>query len=80
MNKASPAVVAASALAGRICSPSFLENVTVSFSSKVDIIETESLSSPRILISEENSLQPGFPSTIEGQAIFCDSDNINTDG
>jgi homoaconitate hydratase len=33
--------------------------------------------------SEEESLTeilPGFPEKVEGEIIFCDSDNINTDG
>lgn len=33
--------------------------------------------------SEEESLTeilPGFPEKVEGEIVFCDSDNINTDG
>lgn len=33
--------------------------------------------------SEEESLTeilPGFPETVEGEIVFCDSDNISTDG
>jgi homoaconitate hydratase len=72
---ASPAVVAASAVAGKIVSPfdvveESLEKsisvpqqsaVTTSSSSTVDILE-------------------GFPETISGEIVIVDADNLNTDG
>ena len=72
---ASPAVVAASAVAGKITSPFDVDehqpersivmpekkSVTATSSSTVDILE-------------------GFPETIEGEIVFVDADNLNTDG
>ncbi|SYZ72838.1 Aconitase A [Candidatus Zixiibacteriota bacterium] len=69
---ASPAVVAASAIAGKIDYPG-------SFG--------RSLPHGEIKISERPPSEPGevkiiegFPSTIEGDIIFCHQDNLNTDG
>ncbi len=72
---ASPAVVAASAVAGKITSPFDVEEqqpersiampekkpITTTSSSAVDILD-------------------GFPETIEGEILFVDADNLNTDG
>jgi homoaconitate hydratase len=72
---ASPAVVAASAVAGKIVSPFEIQEhqpersievpqskpIVTSFSSTVEILE-------------------GFPETIEGEIVFVDADNLNTDG
>lgn len=69
---ASPAVVAASAIAGKITYPGewqatlplgrFMENeLPARPSRKIEII-------------------PGFPQTISGEIIFCPKDNMNTDG
>ncbi|KAK3498925.1 putative homoaconitase precursor [Neurospora hispaniola] len=113
---ASPEVVAASALKGKIAGPGWyqkpegVEKVIIgegngvveqdkamSIEDALDkiIAEAESLianaeagltpestsSSPSS--SEEESLTeilPGFPEAISGEIIFCDADNINTDG
>lgn len=69
---ASPAVVAASAVAGKICGPN-----------KYDFVELKST----IRISEKRKkekiiakLLKGFPKQITGEALFCPQDNLNTDG
>jgi len=69
---ASPAVVAASAVAGKICGPN-----------KYDLVELKST----IQISEKTKkektiakLLKGFPKQIRGEAVFCPQDSLNTDG
>ncbi len=69
---ASPAVVAASALAGKIVGPA-----------KYDSIET--IGSIEVLPRSEapkdkNAILPGFPERLEGEIVFCHQDNLNTDG
>ncbi len=69
---ASPAVVAASALAGYITAPDELSPTeisgTVHSNPKVD----QTVTAAPIL--------EGFPKVIEGDIIFCHQDNLNTDG
>ncbi|KAK5655327.1 hypothetical protein OQA88_5894 [Cercophora sp. LCS_1] len=113
---ASPEVVAASALQGKIAGPGWyqkpegVEKVIIgegsgdfeadrarSVESALDklLFEAESLiaaaeaaessesSSAPATSSEEERLTdvlPGFPEKIEGEIVFCDADNINTDG
>ncbi|RDL32363.1 Homoaconitase, mitochondrial [Venustampulla echinocandica] len=110
---ASPEVVAASALQGKIAGPGWyqkpegVEKVIIgegsgdhvsdkarSIESAFDklISEAESMiaaaeggaeqsSSPAATEDETlTDILPGFPETIEGEIVFCDSDNINTDG
>jgi len=69
---ASPAVVAASAIAGKICGPK-----------KYDLVELNS----SIQISEKRKkekttakLLKGFPKQITGEGLYCPQDNLNTDG
>jgi len=69
---ASPAVVAASAAAGYICAPSLYETARL-----VGEIRT---SSKAVLSGAPVEILPGFPREIEGELIFCDKDNLNTDG
>jgi homoaconitate hydratase len=68
----SPAVVAASAVAGYICSPTkFADDrarTSVRTASKAAVVRSA------IKILE------GFPSVVEGRAWFMDRDNLNTDG
>ena len=68
---ASPAVVAASAIAGRITSPYDFED-----RNPLTGIETfkEQTSDKTI------NLLSGFPKSITGELIFCNQDNLNTDG
>ncbi|EFX06325.1 aconitase a/isopropylmalate dehydratase [Grosmannia clavigera kw1407] len=44
--------------------------------------ETSSSSSPAAAAEDETltDILPGFPEKIEGEIVFCDADNINTDG
>lgn len=68
---ASPAVVAASAIAGTINEPIVFNNIKID----ATIIENKkrtSTSSVQIL--------DGFPESFKGRAIMCPANNINTDG
>ncbi len=69
---ASPATVAASAVAGRICFPNESDSETVQFSRQVSQQRTESTGSVAVLAE--------FPATLAGEVIFCHQDNLNTDG
>ena len=69
---ASPAVVAASALAGFICAPAnFSERPA---GTAVRRPEKKSRSAGSVQIME------GFPSSVRGRVLFIDKDNLNTDG
>ena len=69
---ASPAVVAASALAGFICAPTnFTERPAGTFTRRP---EKKSRSAGSVQIME------GFPSSVRGRILFIDKDNLNTDG
>lgn len=111
---ASPEVVAASALSGKISGPGWYEkpvgvekvvlgegegipdkDKAISVEEALDrlinqadsiisgaeksILGVESTSAP---VEEESltAILPGFPSKVEGEIVFCDADNINTDG
>jgi len=69
---ASPAVVAASALAGFICAPT-------SFSERAAGTATRR---PEKKLRSAGSVQimEGFPSSVRGRILFIDKDNLNTDG
>ena len=68
----SPAVVAASALAGFICAPQkFSER-----SAGTAVRRTQSKSKPPASVE----IIKGFPSSVRGRALFLDKDNLNTDG
>src|SRR5206468_7597506 len=69
---ASPAVVAASALAGFICAP-------IDFSERpagTAVRRPERKSRP----SASVQIMKGFPSSVHGRILFIDKDNLNTDG
>jgi homoaconitate hydratase len=69
---ASPAVVAASALAGFICAPTnFAERPA---GTAVRRPEKKARSTASVQIME------GFPSSVRGRVLFIDKDNLNTDG
>ncbi|HDT12016.1 MAG TPA: homoaconitase [Candidatus Marinimicrobia bacterium] len=68
---ASPAVVAASAVAGYISSIK-AEESPKAFATQV---VNKTVSSESVL-----KLIPGFPEITEGEIIFCPADNMNTDG
>src|SRR4029079_18148438 len=68
----SPAVVAASALAGFICAPqTFTER-----SSGTSVRRAKSKPQPPASVEIIN----GFPSSVQGRVLFVDKDNLNTDG
>ena len=110
---ASPEVVAASALSGKITDPGWyeqpegwsgiargegdgikeenrmitaeeaLEKVIGQLDGMVGTAESEILGSRNEAKREDGSLTeilPGFPEKVEGEIVFCDADNINTDG
>src|SRR5437660_1095845 len=69
---ASPAVVAASALAGFICAPTnFAERPA---GTAVRRPEKKSRPAASVQITE------GFPSSVRGRVLFIDKDDLNTDG
>ena len=77
---ASPAVVAASAAKGFICGPESLSNSS-KLSRKVAI--SVKTFEPRKSTPEASNTQrvvPGFEPALEGEILFCDADNLNTDG
>ena len=69
---ASPAVVAASAIAGKITAPATWQNLIPETSIKVNPKKESGVS--------EVSIIDGFPEKVEGEIIFCHQDNLNTDG
>ncbi|MFQ6677668.1 MAG: homoaconitase [Fidelibacterota bacterium] len=69
---ASPAVVASSAMAGKIVGPKLFSNVKPTSS----IVINNQPSSKKNSVS----LLEGFPGKLSGELIFCHQDNLNTDG
>ncbi len=69
----SPAVVAASAVAGYICSPTKFDAPTAKFSIRTP---------PRIASTKPSAATviAGFPATVRGRLLWLDKDNLNTDG
>jgi len=68
----SPAVVAASAIAGYICAPEPFDEVEPRFEVKTH--------PPKKREPAESEIIDGFPKTITGRAVFLPVDNLNTDG
>ncbi len=69
---ASPAVVAASALAGRITGPEKVMKGELKASIRILNKTAKPKSTTRVL--------PNFPETMCGELVFCPADNLNTDG
>src|SRR5213594_550236 len=69
---ASPAVVAASALAGFICAPKNFAERTAGTAVRRPEQKRRSAGSVKIM--------EGFPSSVCGRVLFIDKDNLNTDG
>lgn len=69
---ASPAVVAASALAGYICSPTPFEDIEPVHTFKRNERVKRAKSASEII--------DGFPATLTGRALWLPIDNLNTDG
>jgi len=68
----SPAVVAASALAGFICAPkTFAERPAGTAIRRAERKPT---------LSASVEIMPGFPPSVSGRVLFIDKDNLNTDG
>ena len=68
----SPAVVAASALAGFICAPQTFAERPAGTSVR------RAQSKPQSAVSVE--IMAGFPPSVRGRILFVDKDNLNTDG
>ncbi|CAN5483666.1 hypothetical protein BH09PLA1_BH09PLA1_02140 [soil metagenome] len=68
----SPAVVAASAVAGYICAPTKFDHVVARKSVQTNVKPRAAASAVQII--------DGFPETVRGRALFLDRDNLNTDG
>ncbi|CAO1614981.1 unnamed protein product [Sympodiomycopsis kandeliae] len=89
---ASPAVVAASAVEGRICGPSELDPALLPAADALQFSITQNSkesdigigSAPEAGSSSSSTggepLLPGFPSAFKGPLIFAPQDNLNTDG
>ncbi|KAF9435632.1 mitochondrial Homoaconitase [Entomortierella beljakovae] len=75
---ASPAVVAASAVAGTIISPASIEvgSVPVPVTSLVEMSNQSQSSGD----SASDETIPNFPPQMTGEILFCPADNLNTDG
>jgi homoaconitate hydratase len=69
---ASPAVVAASALAGFICAPQTFADGVAGISIRRAEKKTQAAGSVEIIA--------GFPPSVRGRVLFVDKDNLNTDG
>jgi len=68
----SPAVVAASALAGFICAPTDFTERSAGMAIRRTEKKTQSAGSVEIIA--------GFPPSVRGRVLFVDKDNLNTDG
>lgn len=78
---ASPEVVAASAMKGFIAGPGYYGGSGGVVSRKQDSApEAAQSSTPAVEAGSETEILAGFPSSITGEIVFCDADNINTDG
>jgi homoaconitate hydratase len=77
---ASPEVVAASALKGAIAGPGTYspaaEQVAYTAAAAAPVANEPVAEAAE----SKTDILPGFPSSIEGELVFCDADNINTDG
>ncbi|CCE65472.1 hypothetical protein TPHA_0L01150 [Tetrapisispora phaffii CBS 4417] len=87
---ASPAVVAASAIAGKIASPNevlgTMDKTAVeqvpTLMAEVDefVKQDETISNTEEGSADRVDILEGFPTEITGELVLCDADNINTDG
>ncbi|KAG0224262.1 mitochondrial Homoaconitase [Actinomortierella wolfii] len=77
---ASPAVVAASAISGKIVAPS-----STDLSVKQPVATITTLAAPKPTSSDDSDESeaatiPNFPAQLQGELLFCPADNLNTDG
>ncbi|CCF58425.1 hypothetical protein KAFR_0E02730 [Kazachstania africana CBS 2517] len=79
---ASPSVVTASAIMGKIASPDEIYNTksTNYDGVKTTIIENELPDGQQASDDSPVEILEGFPEEVTGELVFCDADNINTDG
>ncbi|KAF8453529.1 hypothetical protein BGX38DRAFT_1177510 [Terfezia claveryi] len=80
---ASPEVVAASAISGIISGPGKYTPPTSTTGIVRSISSSSSSESAEPVAADSTSttaILPGFPERISGEIVFCDADNINTDG
>ncbi|CBQ69745.1 probable LYS4-homoaconitase precursor [Sporisorium reilianum SRZ2] len=85
---ASPAVVAASAIEGKICGPSDLDpsllppsrGLKYSITTAADAASSSSASTDASAASGGVEILPSFPTAFSGPLIFAPQDNLNTDG
>lgn len=78
---ASPAVVAASAVAGKITSPSSLHTSSSSSAiSRPSFMIKEATGREETTEDGKEQVLAGFPEVIKGELVFCHADNLNTDG
>lgn len=79
---ASPEVVAASAILGKIGGPEEINGESINANPEV----VKQIQIPKVTSDDKPSkagsvdILPGFPTSITGELILCDADNINTDG
>lgn len=85
---ASPAVVAASAIAGKICGPEHVSGSSSIFDAKPPTIQIDyptrpASSGPSSGVTSSaapaDSLLPSFPPKFTGEVLFCPEDNLTTD-
>lgn len=57
-----------------------LEKIIGDFEGAIDEAETQQANSPNDSTAAPTEVYPGFPERVEGEIVFCDADNINTDG
>lgn len=76
----SPAVVAASAVAGYICSPAKYEPTPVRALVRAGQPKPGELSQAGVAPTSKAAIITGFPERVNGRLFFLDRDNLNTDG
>ncbi|KAF8902313.1 hypothetical protein CPB85DRAFT_1256072 [Mucidula mucida] len=77
---ASPAVVAASAIKGYICSPDSLDAQSLPKTNTPIFSISDVPPQVQAQTTGNNPLLPGFPTTFSGPMLFAPQDNLNTDG
>ncbi len=75
---ASPEVVVASAVAGRVVGPEVLKGGRTPSGSRPDL-DYHEFEAP-VRDPEEVEILAGFPTTLTGRLVFVPADNLNTDG
>lgn len=80
---ASPEVVAASAVLGKMGFPEEIEGkkpaVSGPIKHSIEVSKTEASEAESAPVASSGSTLEGFPEIIEGELVLCDADNINTD-